>query len=253
MTDSTAGQHYSTKAEVYAQSRPDFDPTALASFVENSGLTVDSVVADIGAGTGRLTHQLLDHFSQVYAVEPNADMRQIAMTQYHEQPGFHSIGGTAENIPLPTDRVDLITAGQAIHWFEPEAARAEFRRIGKARTWLYTARILPLDTELNAAVGAVFADENRQVNPVEHPGAKINRRKFYFTPETYQIQQFPHVFPHTWEIFLGGMRSASFGPTPDEPKYSNFVAAARAVFEQFSENDILPWQIATEIEFGILI
>jgi len=57
-----------------------------------------------------------------------------------EQPGFISIDATAEATGLPDASVDLVTAGQAFHWFEAEAARAEFRRIlrpggGAALIW----------------------------------------------------------------------------------------------------------------------
>jgi len=35
--------------------------------------------------------------------------------------------------------VDFITAGQSFHWFEPDAARGEFRRIIKPGGWMVIA------------------------------------------------------------------------------------------------------------------
>jgi SAM-dependent methyltransferase len=252
MTKSEAGRSYTNKAEIYARSRPNFDPDALASFVEISELPAETVVADIGAGTGRLTHHLLDHFQTVYAVEPSADMRQVAEAKLAERPGFHSIAATAEKIPLPANSVALIAAGQAIHWFEPEAARAEFQRIGTPKTKLLLTRIRSLDAELTTAIGPIFSADNRSISAVTPPGSEIEPRDFYFAPGTHQIRQFSQIFPETWEVFLGGLRSASFAPTPDQPQYVDFVRAAQQVFERFNNDGILTWQIATEIEFGTL-
>ena len=49
---------------------------------------------------------------------------------------FSSVNGTAEATFLDDNRIDLITAGQAFHWFKPEETRAEFRRILKRGGWV---------------------------------------------------------------------------------------------------------------------
>ena len=50
--------------------------------------------------------------------------------------GFASINGSAEATTLDDASVDFITAGQAFHWFEPDAARREFLRILKPDGWI---------------------------------------------------------------------------------------------------------------------
>ena len=56
-------------------------------------------------------------------------MREAAESLLGQFQNFHSIDGTAEATTLPDQSVDFITAGQAFHWFEPDAARLEFKRI----------------------------------------------------------------------------------------------------------------------------
>ena len=47
-------------------------------------------------------------------------------------PNVKIVEGTAEITTLLDKSVDVITCAQALHWFDPEAFRAECRRIGKA-------------------------------------------------------------------------------------------------------------------------
>jgi ubiquinone/menaquinone biosynthesis C-methylase UbiE len=248
--DST--QLYSTKAQKYTRFRPDFNPEAIASFVEISGLRKDSVVADVGSGTGILTRHLLDHFDTVYAVEPNDAMRQVAEANLGENPGFSSLAAPAEKIPLPDDSIELITVGQAIHWFQPEPALAEFQRIAKPGAWLLLATITTLDEKLKDAVRGIFTEENGIPPKTQQTPSRDVPIRYFFANGEYKTRLFPHLHPETWESFLGGIGTASFAPDEGHPRYKNFKTAARQVFDRFSQNGILNWQIATEISCGFL-
>lgn len=243
---------YSTKAKKYFRFRPDFNPEAIDSFVEISGLEQESRVADIGSGTGMLTRHLLDHFDIVYAIEPNDAMRTVSEDNLKEVIGFHSISAPAENIPLPGNSVDLITVGQAIHWFQPEPALVEFQRIAKPGTWLLLATITTMDAELKNAIGGIFTEENGiPPKSKQAPSSEVSIN-YYFAKGKYETRLFPHVHPETWESFLGGIGSASFAPDENHPLYKNFERATRHVFNRFSHAGILHWEIATEISFGYL-
>ncbi len=93
------------------------------------GFSPRSVVADVGSGTGKLTEIFLRNGNAVFAVEPNGDMREEAERAFSSDPRFHSVDGTAEATGLAAASVDLIAAGQAFHWFDPERSKVEFRRI----------------------------------------------------------------------------------------------------------------------------
>src|SRR5580658_2649045 len=51
-------------------------------------------------------------------------------------PKFRSVGAPAEATTLPDASVELVTAAQAFHWFDPAAARAEFARILRPSGWV---------------------------------------------------------------------------------------------------------------------
>ncbi len=58
-------------------------------------------VADIGAGTGILTEQLLKRGLSVTAVEPNEDMLREASANLGEIPFFQAVKAPAESTGLP--------------------------------------------------------------------------------------------------------------------------------------------------------
>ena len=83
-------------------------------------------VLDLGAGTGKLTRLLVDHFPEVHAVEPLAGMRAVLarnVTQATVLPG------DAERIPLDDGSVDAVFVAEAFHWFDSKAAVLEIARV----------------------------------------------------------------------------------------------------------------------------
>jgi len=251
-TPADATQLYTNKAGIYGQHRPEYNPEAISTFQAAVGLPRCTIVLDTGSGTGLLTRHLLKHYETVYALEPSANMQAVAAAKLGEHPGFKPLTAPAERIPLSNQSVDLIAAGQAIHWFQPEAALVEFQRIAKPGAWLLLAYIKSRDEALNQALGTIFTEENGLMPLSEQPPSDLVPKSFYFAGGEFETQQFPHNHPETWECFLGGMATAAFAPNLDHPLYGNFIQAARKVFEQFSKDGILDWKIATEISYGCL-
>lgn len=168
------GEIFSNKVADYVASRPDYPAALFAALRVECNLQPGAVIADIGAGTGLLTQGLLAQGYTVTAIEPNAGMRAAADRALGHTAGYSTADGSAEHIPLPQASVDLITAAQAFHWFEIEAARAEFLRVLKPHgkvALIWNDRVLadPLHSALNdifsqyggAKRGALVAHEER--------------------------------------------------------------------------------------------
>ena len=115
MSDSTT--RFSVRVPYYHQFRPRY-PASMLDVLETYGLTPESVVADIGAGTGISSELFLSYGCTVYAIEPNVEMRAASERYYGEQPNFHAIGGGAEATTLAERSIDWVVAGQAFHWFD---------------------------------------------------------------------------------------------------------------------------------------
>jgi len=112
-------------AEEYERTRPTYPPELL----DLLPLSRDATVADVGAGTGKLTRVLAARYREVVAVEPLANMR--AMLE-RVVPGVRAVAGTAERIPLDDASVDAVFAAQAFHWFDKAVALPEIARVLRA-------------------------------------------------------------------------------------------------------------------------
>jgi SAM-dependent methyltransferase len=109
-------------AAEYELARPGYPAAAL----DVLPLGADAEVLDLGAGTGKLTRVLIEHYRRVVAVEPLDGMRGILEDVV---PAAESHAGSAEAIPLPDGAVDGVFAGQAFHWFANGEAVAEIARV----------------------------------------------------------------------------------------------------------------------------
>jgi SAM-dependent methyltransferase len=84
------------------------------------------IAIDLAAGTGRLTEHVAAVSAAVIAVEPSAAMRAVLADRV---PAARAIDGSAEAIPVPDCSADLVVAGNAFHWFDPDLAAAEIERV----------------------------------------------------------------------------------------------------------------------------
>src|SRR5581483_3778885 len=128
-------ERFSNRVADYVKYRPDYPRQILVMLREKIGLSPGWRIADIGSGTGISTGMFLENGNEVFAVEPNAKMRQAAEEWLGENPKFHSIDASAELTTLPGTCIDLIVCAQAFHWFDLGKCKIEFLRILKPGGW----------------------------------------------------------------------------------------------------------------------
>lgn len=118
---------FGSAASVYAEHRPGYAAEAVAWALQPLGDVAAPHLVDLGAGTGKLTEQLVGHpGAQVTAVEPDPAM----LAELHTRlPVVDARGGTAEAVPMPDSSVDAVLVGQAWHWFDTDRALAEIVRV----------------------------------------------------------------------------------------------------------------------------
>ncbi|MGX4734867.1 class I SAM-dependent methyltransferase [Kitasatospora griseola] len=116
-------QSFGAAADAYAAHRPDYAPAAVRWALDPAP---GRRVLDLGAGTGKLTGCLLAAGVEVVAVEPDPAM--LAELR-RELPDVRALTGSAESIPLPDGSFDAVLSGNAMHWFDMDAAGPEIARV----------------------------------------------------------------------------------------------------------------------------
>ena len=240
---------FSAKAEVYARYRWDYAPQAIQAILDVIGVSQASSVADVGAGTGILTRHFIGRVGQIYAVEPNAEMRQMAAQVLGDCPSCRIVDGRAEATTLPDRSVDLIVVAQSIHWFDPQPTRAEFLRILRPGGWLAILRNRGTDDELGAALGEALAGHSGPDTAPLMLGRETPRR-FYYGGDEFQELIFSFTTQRAWEQFIGSLSTTSDAPDRGSPLYAGFERAARRVFERFSSGGVVASNAVTELVLG---
>lgn len=128
-----AAKRFTGFADDYDRARPR-PPADLADLLaawagREPGERVPTVV-DLGAGTGISTLLWAGRAEPMIALEPSPDMRAVAARRFADAGMAVDLrDGTAEDTGLPDDCADVVTAGQALHWFDPAQALPEVARI----------------------------------------------------------------------------------------------------------------------------
>ncbi len=115
-------------AKTYESGRPDY-PLEAVDWMLQPATSRDAPrprVADVGAGTGKLTRALLSRGADVVAIDPDEKMLDALRESVR---GVPALRGTGELLPLADASVDAAVFGQAWHWVEPDAASREVARV----------------------------------------------------------------------------------------------------------------------------
>lgn len=230
-------ERFSNRVENYVKYRPGYPPEVLQAFRDEMNLTEDSVIADIGSGTGISAKVFLENGNIVYGVEPNAAMREAAEKFLQEFSKFESVDGTAENTTLEDDSVDFVTAAQAFHWFDPAKTRAEFSRILRAKGYvvlIWNERLLDANDFLRDYEKLLIKYGTDYEN-VRHDNIDTEKLKDFFLNDFSQ-KTFRNVQSLDFDGLKGRLMSSSYMPTKADERFEPMVIELRALFENHAEN-----------------
>lgn len=223
-------ERFSNRAKNYVLYRPHYPKEIVPFLKESIGLSNKTVVADIGSGTGISSELFLQNGNQVYAVEPNKEMRESAEVLYKGEKNFISVNATAENTSLDSKSIDLIVAGQAFHWFDKVQSKEEFKRIIAFGGHL----LLMWNDRADSPFQRAYDDMLKGRETVRN--AKESIIKSFFSPCDYSIMTFPNYQSLDLESLKGRFLSSSYAPEEHEEDYNPMLKRLEKIFQEFSEN-----------------
>lgn len=251
-TNPSPTQRFTSRVENYRKYRPGYPPEVIPYLAENANLTPQSNIADIGSGTGLLTHLFLDHNNPVFAIEPNQAMRAAAEETLTSYPNFTSLDSQAEATTLPDHSIDLITAAQAFHWFDLTKTKLEFQRILKPGgmvmlIWNQRDQSSPIVHAFMDIVKTYCQEHKSVVHTNTASQAVIEN---FFAPHPVKTHTFPNSQTLDYPALRGGLLSASYAPLPGHPNQESMLIDLKHTFDQIQKNGQVEYLYKTQIYSG---
>jgi SAM-dependent methyltransferase len=244
---------FSSRVENYAKYRPGYPPEVIEILKSACGLTAESIMADIGSGTGLLSELFLNNGNLVFGVEPNELMRERAERLLKASVHFRSVAATAENTTLPDGSIDFITAGQAFHWFDRKATKQEFARIVKPDGWvalIWNARRIG-STAFLREYEALLLRYSSDYATVRHENVDKEIEGF-FSPLPMTSASVENLQRFDFESLQGRLRSSSYAPEPGQPDFEPLLKELQEIFTAYNENGVVNFEYDTKIYYGHL-
>ncbi|HKX32907.1 MAG TPA: class I SAM-dependent methyltransferase [Blastocatellia bacterium] len=217
-------------------------------------LSADSIVADIGSGTGILSEMFLKNGNLVYGVEPNLEMREAGENLLRNYPRFRSVAARAEETSLPAASVDFITAGQSFHWFDRELVKVEFARLLKASGWVVLVwnERLTTTTPFLIAYEELLKTYSTDYAQVDHRRMDDAVMRDFFGPDAFSRRQLKNEQVFDYEGIRGRLESSSYAPEPGHPNYLPMLEELQRIFEAHQQDGQVVCEYLTQIYYGHL-
>ena len=119
---------FAAVADAYDRGRPGYPRAAAEWLTSRAGSPTGTPlsVLELGAGTGKLTVELVALGHDVHATEPDPAMIAVLQRRF---PDLRSSMTGAEEIPAAAGSYDVVVAAQCFHWFDLDRALPEMARV----------------------------------------------------------------------------------------------------------------------------
>ncbi len=227
---------FALTSDSYERGRPEYPVELLAWISDVADLGPESVVLDLGAGTGKFTRGLLGIAGRVVAVEPLEKMRAEFASAL---PGVECLAGGAHEIPLEEGSVDLVACAQSFHWFAEDEALVEIARVlrpGAVLLLVWNQR--DLSDALQALIEAIQDEHHAPGIPTSRTGEwnvlMAETKRFSLLEE----RQFVHLQHTDRETALARVLSTTSVARMDDRARKRILAQVSAIVPPGSTREV---------------
>jgi len=247
-------ERFSGRVDSYRRYRPGYPPQIVPVLQRDCRLPADASVIDIAAGTGLLSEIFLAAGYAVTAIEPNGEMRTACAALKRSWPGLRCLPGSAEATGLPDGCADLITVGQAMHWFDLRRTRDEFARVLKPGGWcavVYNDRRMSGDA-FHDGYERLLLDFGIDYLKVRRQHLTEERLREFFAPSPMRRAVFANEQSFDLEGMMGRLLSSSYMPQPGHPRFAEMRSAAERLFAENEREGRVRMEYECIIRYGQL-
>jgi len=255
MSRSDSTERFSSRVADYVRYRPDYPPALLDWLHQDIGVPTETLVADIGAGTGISTRLFLAAGHPVIAVEPNAAMRKAA--EQLLAPDYLRLklaDGTAEATGLADNSVGLVAAAQAFHWFDTTAVRREWARIlqpeGMALVF-WNSRLLDASPFL-IGYEQLLLEFGTDYTEVAERYQDDDTMRAWFGEGLRGMARLPNVQRMDYDGLRGRLLSSSYAPQAGHPRHPAMLDALQQLFDAHAVDGQIAFEYQTRAFVGTL-
>ena len=179
--------YFSGHSKLYAAFRPTY-PEDLYSFIFKHVKSFDSAW-DCATGNGQVAGELAKHFKQVHATDISQQQLDNAVLANNISYSLQS----AEHTNFNNKQFDLVTVGQAMHWFDLEKFYLEVKRVAKKEgllaVWGYAV------CSVDPAIDKIFLNfYNNIVGPYWDSARKLVEEEYESLPFPFQQIETPRFY-----------------------------------------------------------
>lgn len=217
---------FNEKAQFY-NSRPTYPQECIDYLINKFNLNPDSVIADIGAGTGILTKPFLELGYSAYAVEPNEDMFLELKEQLSRYPKVEFFKTSAEKTSIPSYSCDVVVVGTAFHWFDKDKFHAECKRI--------------LKNDKNVAILRIAnnTEADKQIDKIKRYSEQdLSEAKLFFGEGFLEHICFEYFQFFDEERYINNLLSSATAPLPNDANFDSYMNKCRNVFNKYFKNGL---------------
>jgi ubiquinone/menaquinone biosynthesis C-methylase UbiE len=214
----TASNHLSNNvirfngfADLYDQHRPEAPVQVVQLLTQYVGHK-PTLVLDIGCGTGLSTFVWNGYADEIIGIEPNDDMRAIALAHLdvvEGNPPITFIKGYSDQTSVASLSADIVTCSQSFHWMEPQSTLQEVNRVLKPGG-VFAAYDCDWPPTLHWSLEADYMNllEKADIVLEQHVDASERANKWNKNEHLQQIQK-SGLFRYTREIVFHNIESCN--------------------------------------------